>query len=114
MKDLNAPPYEQFAQRFMQACAKLQKDGKAPKHEILAKLFQVSRPMISNYTSGRKLPSMKTACLIAELTDVPMDWLMLGRGSPDQGSASLKSLWESTPESERVAFLADLAARKSE
>jgi transcriptional regulator with XRE-family HTH domain len=112
MKDLNAPKHADFGLRFRTACQLIDKDN-LPQDE-LGKLFNVSGPMISYYRTGQKLPSMETACFIAEKTNVSLEWLMLGRGNMvaagNQDSTSLSSLWGTLSDEERTAFLAGLAS----
>ena len=69
--------YREFGARFGQACREANlSDTQAD----LAKIFMVSAAMISYYKTGKKLPSMETALLIATKTGVCVEWLLSGRG----------------------------------
>lgn len=74
---MNAAPFADFARRFIAAC----REARLPtQQDQLGRLFAVSAPMISYYSTGKKLPSMETALHIAQKTGVCVEWLLTGRG----------------------------------
>ena len=77
----------------------------------IALRFGLSTPMVNLYTKGKRIPSMETALRICEVTGVSLDWLMLGKGTPD-GNFNLEELWMSYSEEDRVNFLARLALKR--
>lgn len=97
-----------FADRFKEAIIRggLEKCTQAE----LALRFGLSPPMINFFTKGKRLPSMETAIRICDITNVSLDWLMTGKGTPG-GNFDLDELWANCSEEDRVAFLANLAAR---
>lgn len=52
----------------------------------IAKRLGVTEPMLSNYRSGKKLPAMKKAILLAIKLNVCVDWLLTGRGAKRPGA----------------------------
>lgn len=71
-----------FARRFKEAC----RDAKVPTtQDALGKFFGVSGVMVWNYYHGEKLPSMKTAIVIAQKLDICVEWLLTGRGPKHPG-----------------------------
>ena len=101
---------QKFGERFREAC---ERSGHNKLTQInLGKLIDVSGPVVNHYRNGKLLPAMKTAIKICNLTGTSLNWLMLGKGKPDD-SFSLEEVWMSYPEEERIAFLANLASRHS-
>lgn len=45
----------------------------------LAEQIRVPRPRLSEYETGKRVPSLETARRIAEVTGSSLDWLVLGR-----------------------------------
>lgn len=46
------------------------------KQEYLAKKLNVSRPVISQYESGKTIPSLKTMIKLAEILQTTIDYLL--------------------------------------
>lgn len=95
-----------FAGRFKEALVR----GGMEKHTQaqVAQLIDVATPTVNHYTKGKRIPAMETALRICEVTGVSLDWLMLGKGNPND-AISLEEVWMSYPEEERVKLLAKLA-----
>lgn len=68
--------HEDFARRLRQGIAQSEHAGTAQYQ--LAKLIGVSPPTLSNWLTGKKLPSMETATKIAVVLDCSVDWLLQG------------------------------------
>lgn len=104
--------FPEFATRFRMACRQKELDDLSQLE--LAKIFEVSGPMISKYRCGHSLPSMETAILICDITNVNLEWLMRGAGPIRSAKPmTLKELWYSYPPEERLAFLAGLDSNSS-
>lgn len=84
------PPFPDFAERFVAVC----RDANLPaQNEPLGRQFDVSGPMVSYYRTGKKLPSMETALLIARKTGVCVEWLLTGRGPKHPGPVTNPDDW---------------------
>ncbi len=82
--------YVDFASRLKLAC----REGRLPEnHAALAKLFEVSQPMVSYYMNGVKLPSMDKAIHIAIVCGVCVEWLLTGRGPKNPQAESGAGDW---------------------
>lgn len=66
-----------FMERFTTACREA---GLPLKQDELGPAIGVTGGMAWNYLRGMKLPSMERAIIIAEKTNVCVEWLMTGRG----------------------------------
>ena len=47
----------------------------------VGKLFGVSGPMVSKWRTGKSMPAMANACVIAKRYEVTVEWLLTGRGN---------------------------------
>lgn len=83
-------PFSGFAVRFVEVC---QESHLPDKNEPLGHQFDVSGPMVSYYRTGKKLPSMETALLIAQKTGVCVEWLLTGRGPKYPGPVTNPDDW---------------------
>lgn len=95
----------------------------------LSKMINISRPALSEYIRGKKIPSITVVIKIALATGISLNWLLLGEGemllskeqknlfiSPnDQPKEKIKRwidyFWENATSEERIWFKIEMKKR---
>lgn len=108
--DEEKPKYPDFARRFKKAIDLI--GLLDTKHTDVGKELGVSGPMIHNYKTGKKLPSMDQAVTICLKTGVCVEWLMAGRGPMTTDNYTIDDFWDEMSNEERADFLLRAVSKK--
>lgn len=62
----------------------LQQKFPGQEQKMIAPKLNTTQPSLSEWLSGKKMPSLKRFFEICDILDVSVEWLALGRGNPMQ------------------------------